>query len=187
MDSSIPDFNLRLAILNEVMLTHPDLFPPDHVLIPQVLGRPYDPEEEGYEPLPAMEAYFRDYPLTDSLLGSIHRVVLDGGNGIYFYIWSFWDGTDDRFTVRDLTGIDRCPNLREFIVCSLADPLDLSPLRSIQTLEKVSLDPLPHQSLDALLDLPALARVELFSTDYYKASPAIQELERRGVSLKWFD
>lgn len=187
MTSPIPDFNLRLAIINELMLNDPDFLPPDSVLIPQVLGRPYDLEKEGYEPLPALEAYFRDLPLTDSQLGSVRRIVLDGGNGIYQYIWSFWGGEEDYFTVRSLAGIDRCTSLREFSICALADPLDLSPLRPVKTLESITLDLVPHESLDALLELPALARVELFSTDHYQKSPAIQELQRRGVAIKWFD
>ncbi|OWK24174.1 hypothetical protein AJ87_24770 [Rhizobium yanglingense] len=61
---------------------------------------------------PSWLYYLERYPLTDELLTAVEE--FDGGGTAYRFAWYFWDGEDDVFDVKDLSGIELCRNLRSF-------------------------------------------------------------------------
>ncbi|WP_418889600.1 DUF6892 domain-containing protein [Rhizobium laguerreae] len=98
------DSNLKLVVLSSLLdAKQIDLGTPAQ-LATHVLGRAVDLEDDGYEIIPEARAYLERYPLTDELLAAVEEIEFDGGGTAYEFAWYFWDGEDDVFDVKELTG-----------------------------------------------------------------------------------
>ncbi|MEX2743782.1 DUF6892 domain-containing protein [Rhizobium mongolense] len=101
------DPNLKLVVLSSLLdAKQIDRGTPAQ-LATHVLGRAVDLEDEGYEIFPAAQDYLERYPLTNELLAAVEEIEFDGGGTAYPFVWYFWDGEDDVFDVKDLSGIER--------------------------------------------------------------------------------
>ena len=107
-------FPFRLAIIEELMFGQ-DLLTPrfdvhDFARDP---GTPsFDPDEIGYESIPAVRDWFRELPIPTRLAEHVETLVLDGGNDVYLQLIPQWDGEDDSFDIEDLTADDLAPFTR---------------------------------------------------------------------------
>ncbi|ULJ74180.1 DUF6892 domain-containing protein [Rhizobium gallicum] len=130
------------------------------------MGRAVDLEDEGYEIIPEAQDYLERYPLTDELLAAVEEIEFDGGETAYRFAWYFWDGEDDVFDVKDLSGIELCRNLRSFSAISMIGKVDVRTLLSFQRLENLRLNTgIDH--IEALLDLPTLKEVKVLDDGTY--------------------
>ncbi len=125
------DVNLKLSVLSELIEKgHLDLGDPQD-LYDHLLGRHFDLEAEGYEPVAEARDYLARYPLDAALLDKVTSLELDGGSAIYRYIYYFWDGESGEFDVASLEGIEHLRNLKSVRIIALVGPeADLAPLRS---------------------------------------------------------
>lgn len=126
------DVNLKLAVLsNLIERGHIDIGEPQD-LYDHVLSRPFDLEEEGYDPVPEALDYLARYPLTEELLAKVTSLETDGGSEIYRYIEYFWDGETDDYTISSLDGIEALVNLKRVRFISMVhDDIDRTPLKRL--------------------------------------------------------
>ncbi len=124
------DINLKLAVLSELMEKgHIDFGDPQD-LYDHVLGRHFDLEAEGYEPVSEARDYLARFPLSQELLDQVTSIEFDGGSEIYRYINYFWDGESDEFAITSFDGIEALRNLRSIRIISMVDEtVDLEPLK----------------------------------------------------------
>ncbi|WP_246622819.1 DUF7256 domain-containing protein [Rhizobium laguerreae] len=184
------DPNLKLVVLSSLLdAKQIDLGTPAQ-LATHVLGRAVDLEDEGYEIIPEAQAYLERYPLTDELLAAVEEIEFDGGGTAYEFAWYFWDGEDDVFDVKELTGIELCRNLRSFSAISMIGNVDVRALLSLRKLEYLRLNTgIDH--IEALLDLPRLKEVRVLDNGTYDevttpGTPArrtFDTLKDRGVRV----
>ncbi|WP_244471314.1 DUF7256 domain-containing protein [Rhizobium ecuadorense] len=160
------DPNLKLVVLSSLLdAKHIDLGTPGQ-LAAHVLGRAVDLEDEGYEIIPQARDYLERYPLTDDLLATVEEIEFDGGGTVYEYAWYFWDGEDDVFDVKDLSGIELCRNLKRFSAISMIGNVDVRTLVSFPKLEHLRLSTgIDH--IEGLLDLPRLKEVRVLDDGVY--------------------
>jgi hypothetical protein len=125
------DVNFKLAVLSELISKGDlDLSDPQD-LYDHVLGRRFDLEAEGYQPVSAARDYLARYPLTPDLLDKVKTLELDGGADIYPYIEYFWDGESEAYTITSFAGVEHLRNLGSIRIISMVDPAtDLSPIKS---------------------------------------------------------
>lgn len=124
------DVNLKLAVLSELIdAGHIDIGEPQD-LYNHVLGRPFDLEEEGYDPVPQARDYLARYPLPQELLDKVTSLEIDGGSKIYRYVNYFWDGESGEFDITSIAGCEALRNLKSLRIISMLEPdkVDLSPL-----------------------------------------------------------
>ena len=115
------DVNLKLAVLSELMdKGHIDIGEPQD-LYDHVLGRHFDLEQEGYQPVAEARDYLARYPLSEDVLASVGSIEFDGGSEIYRYIKYFWDGESDEFTITSFDGIEALRNLKLVRIISMVD------------------------------------------------------------------
>ncbi|SCW76633.1 hypothetical protein SAMN02927900_04690 [Rhizobium mongolense subsp. loessense] len=184
------DPNLKLVVLSSLLdAKQIDLGTPAQ-LATHVLGRAVDLEDEGYEIIPAAQDYLERYPLTNELLAAVQEIEFDGGGTAYPFVWYFWDGEDDVFDVKDLSGIELCRNLNRFSAISMIESVDVRSLLSCQRLEYLRLSTgIDH--IEALLDLPALKEVRVLDDGIYdevttagtSARRIFDTLKDRGVCV----
>ncbi|MCF1450169.1 hypothetical protein FS815_25610 [Agrobacterium vitis] len=160
------DPNLKLVVLSSLLdMKQIDLGTPKQ-LATKVLGRAVDLEDEGYEMIPEALDYLQRYPLSDELLSAVEELGFDGGATVYEFAWYFWDGEDDVFDVKDLSGIERCKNIKSFSAISMIGKIDVRKLTSFHKLSYLSLSTgIDH--IDALLELPALREVRVLDNGVY--------------------
>jgi hypothetical protein len=112
--ATFTDLNLKLAVIQVLMYDRATLTPRfdvyDFVQIYE--GREIDIEEEGYEIIPEVRAYFENLPLPTAALAAIETLEQDGGDEIYLQLCPLWDGEDDRFNIRSAEDAALLPNLR---------------------------------------------------------------------------
>ncbi|WP_445738967.1 DUF6892 domain-containing protein [Neorhizobium tunisiense] len=184
------DPNLKLVVLSSLLdAKQIDLGSPEQVAT-HVLGRAVDLEDEGYEIIPEALDYLVRYPLTDELLASVEEIEFDGGGTVYEYAWYFWDGEDNVFDVKDLSGLELCTNLKSFSAISMIGKIDVRVLAQFQKLEKLRLSTgIDH--IEALLELPALEEVRVLDDDVYNEVTTagtstrriLEALKHRGVRV----
>lgn len=184
------DSNLKLVVLSSLLdAKQIDLGTPAQ-LATHVLGRAVDLEDDGYEIIPEARAYLERYPLADVLLAAVEEIEFDGGGTAYEFAWYFWDGEDDVFDVKELTGIELCRNLTSFSAISMIGNVDVRALLSLQKLEYLRLNTgIDH--IEALLDLPRLKEVRVLDNGTYDevtttGTPArrtFDALKDRGVRV----
>lgn len=100
----ISSFPLRLAIIQELMYRQDALQPRFNVhdFAQDQGARSFDPNEIGYEIIPAVRSWFRRLPIPARLAERVETLVLDGGNDIYLQLIPQWDGEDDGFNIKTL-------------------------------------------------------------------------------------
>ncbi|WP_249123504.1 MULTISPECIES: hypothetical protein [unclassified Bradyrhizobium] len=172
------DVNFKLAVLSSLLDAKAiDLGTPQQ-LAAHALGRPVDLDDEGYALIPQARDYLARYPLTEDLLAAVERLEFDGGATIYPYVQYFWDGEDDTFTIGDIAGIEKCPNLTELRIISMIDGIDARQLVPLRRLARLSCDTgVTH--LEALLDLPSLKEIRMMSNSLYAEVSAAGHSTRR--------
>ncbi|MBB4231519.1 hypothetical protein GGD56_005397 [Rhizobium mongolense] len=115
----------------------------------------------------------------------MEEIEFDGGGTAYPFVWYFWDGEDDVFDVKDLSGIELCRNLKSFSAISMIESVDVRALLSCQRLEYLRLSTgIDH--IEALLDLPALKEERVLDevmTAGTQARRIFDTLKDRGVSV----
>jgi hypothetical protein len=124
------DVNLKLAVMSELIDNgHIDIGDPQD-LYDHVLGRHFDLEAEGYEPVAEARDFLARFPLSQELLDSVTSIEFDGSSTSYSYINYFWDGESDEFTVTSFEGIEALRNLKTIRVISMVDEtVNLAPLK----------------------------------------------------------
>jgi hypothetical protein len=150
MASAFRDPNLQLAVLDAAW---------EAGLLPPYEKAAASPDPDAVDE--AVRSALLAIELPRSVLESIREIDWGGGKVIQHLVIEMWDGEDDVFNVKDLSGIAACRNLRalSLIAASIAD---LSPL----------------------LDLPALASVKVGAqyADNARNREVLKELQKRGVS-----
>lgn len=107
------DFNFKLAVIERLMYEQGVLKPPFDVyeFVEGYAGRKIDIEEEGYEIIPEVRAYFEQLEIPAELLPLIEEINMDGGDIIYGQLYPFWDGEDDVFNIQSAEDAALLPNL----------------------------------------------------------------------------
>jgi hypothetical protein len=153
----------------------------------QMLGRPYNPENDPqwlYKCQPAYD-YLVSYPLTPQHLAAVETLCFDGGNEIYAYIYPGWDGESDDFNVRALGGLELLPNLRTFNEISMLYVDDFRPLTGLPNLQSLELGSDTKVPADILLSLPALKRFTCYESEAPDPS-VLAAFKARGVRVRMF-
>lgn len=124
--------------------------------------------------------------LTEAALAKIETITFDAGNRIYAFVAPDWDGEDDHFTIRDLSGIENCVNLKVFDNVALLEVKSLDPLGRLPNLERFNYFAGPDLGdLAPIARAPKLRYVQLHG--HYTNSPAnqqvLQSLKARGVQV----
>lgn len=184
------DPNLKLVVLSSLLDgKQVDLGTPDQ-LATHVLGRAVDLEDEGYEIIPEALDYLVRYALADELLGSVEEIEFDGGGTVYEYAWYFWDGENDVFDVKDLSGLELCANLKSFSAISMVGKIDVRTLVAFPRLQHLRLSTgIDH--IESILDLPALKEVSVLDDYIYDEVTMVgtptrrifETLKNRGVRV----
>lgn len=110
----IASFPFRLAIVQHLMFDQALLVPcfDVHDFAQDQGARSFDPDEIGYEVIPAVRDWFARLPIPARLAAHVETLVLDGGNDIYLQLIPQWDGEDDAFAITSLTAADLAPFTR---------------------------------------------------------------------------
>ncbi len=108
------DFNFKLAVIERLMYQQGVLTPRFDVydFVAAYPERQIDIEEEGYEIIPEVRAYFEQLAIPAELLPSIAEIYQDGGDNIYLQLCPFWDGEDDVFNIQSAEDAALLPNLK---------------------------------------------------------------------------
>jgi len=109
------DFNFKLAIIEELMYSKELLKPKFDVFeFAKIYDkREIDTDEEGYEPIPEVVAYFEKLEIDRKFAEQITEIYMDGGNEIYMNIIPYWDGEDNGFDIQSYEDIKHFPNLKK--------------------------------------------------------------------------
>ena len=130
------------------------------------------------------------YALADELLGSVEEIEFDGGGTVYEYAWYFWDGENDVFDVKDLSGLELCANLKSFSAISMVGKIDVRTLVAFPRLQHLRLSTgIDH--IESILDLPALKEVSVLDDYIYDEVTMVgtptrrifETLKNRGVRV----
>ena len=91
------DLNFKLLVIEELMYNKNLLTPKFDLsqFIAQYHLREIDKEQEGYEIIPEVLAYFKGLDISEELLAKVTSLTqdcgVDGGAEIYSQLWPFWD------------------------------------------------------------------------------------------------
>lgn len=184
------DPNLKLVVLSALLDAKiVDLGTPQQ-LATHVLGRPVDLEEEGYDLIPEALDYLTRYPIAEELLAAVEEIELDGGDTVYPFAWYFWGGEEAVFDVTNLSGLDRCVNLKSFFASSMIGSVDMRDLVALKKLESIHVS-VEIENIEALLDMSSLKYVRVVSDLLFRdvttlGTPArrvFDTLKARGVRV----
>ncbi len=131
------DFNFKLAVIDELMYVQEVLEPKVDVyeFADLYKKRNIDIEEEGYDPIPELVAYFKALKIDKKWAEAVSQIYQDGGNEIYMTICPFWDGEDDTFTIESFADIDQFPNLKKMTLFQTEESvLDSLKAKGIETM-----------------------------------------------------
>lgn len=108
------DFNFKLAVIQELMYNKGLLEPAFDLydFVKNYAAREIDVEEEGYDFIPEVTAYFEALEIDKKYAPEITEISQDGGDDIYGHLLRFWDGEDDTFNIRNFEDIRHFPNLK---------------------------------------------------------------------------
>lgn len=135
-------------------------------------------------------AHFHKLPLAAAKVRKIDALDFDGGNTAYMTLeeiaGTYSGGETDVYSVQSLDGIAALVGLQRLDLDSHGCPAegelrDLAPLANMPALEDIQL--CDCKNADALLTLPKLRRVTLFSSIKVEPAGVIEELKRRGVEV----
>lgn len=98
-------FGFKLAIIQYLMYDRELLTPRFDIydFAEAYEDRIIDVDEEGYDPIPEAEKWFRDLQIPAVLADEVTELIVDGGNEIYGQIIPFWDGEDDYFDIKNVS------------------------------------------------------------------------------------
>jgi hypothetical protein len=108
------DLNFKLTVINALMYDGDALTPRFDVdeFVESHDKRTIDTEEEGYEVIPEVLAWFAALEIPTSLLAGIERLEQEGGDEIWLQIIPFWDGEDDVFNIKSAADAALLPSLK---------------------------------------------------------------------------
>ncbi|WP_410622596.1 DUF6892 domain-containing protein [Amycolatopsis sp. cmx-8-4] len=127
------DFNLKLIVVEQLMYTDKTLTPAFRIA--DVLGVP-DTWEHTYrrglahQVVPEARDYFEALEISDELLATVEKLVMDGGLRVYQECAPIWDGEDELFDVSSLDDLALLPNLRRVVGAEFLGPRSREILRS---------------------------------------------------------
>ena len=109
------DFNFKLLIIEELMYRKKLIQPAFDVynFVKLYDKRKIDIDEEGYDPIPEVIAYFKDLDIEQSLAAEVTELYQDGGNEVYMQIGPLWDGEDEIYDIASFEDVDHFPNLKK--------------------------------------------------------------------------
>lgn len=125
------DFNFKLAVIERLMYEQGVLTPRFDVydFVAAYTERQIDIEEEGYEIIPEVRAYFEQLAIPAELLPLIEAINQDGGDHIYGELCPFWDGEDDIFNIQSAEDAALLPNLKAVTLFYDSNPRILEEFR----------------------------------------------------------
>ena len=125
------DFNFKLLIIEELMYTKKLLQPAFDVykFVKLYDKRKIDIDEEGYDPIPEVIAYFKDLEIDQSLAAEVTELYQDGGNEVYMQISPLWDGEDEIYDIASFEDVAHFPNLKKMTLFN-SDPKVYEELRA---------------------------------------------------------
>jgi hypothetical protein len=89
---------------------------------------------------PRVQKFLDGIILTDELLAQVVKIGPEESDVIYDALVPVWDGSDDRFDIDSLEDVRLLPNLKRVsLYTMIADPVDLTPLRDVATLEVMNI------------------------------------------------
>lgn len=108
------DFNFKLAVVQVLMYQKKCLGPLFDVyeFTEGYTGRQIDVEDEGYDIIPEVKAYFEQLDIPAELLPLVDELSQDGGDDIYMQLCPYWDGEDDIFNIYSAEDAALLPNLK---------------------------------------------------------------------------
>ncbi|MGB0907183.1 MAG: DUF6892 domain-containing protein [Maricaulaceae bacterium] len=112
------DFNFKLAVIEELMFSSDYLKPRFdlHEFADWYSAREIDLEEEGYDLIPEVTAWFKALPIPKRLAKHVTEIYQDGGNEIYMQMINFWDGEDGRFDIQSAADAKHFPKLKKVTI-----------------------------------------------------------------------
>lgn len=198
------DANFKLVVMGALMKAGVLDFGNFPAFLKAVEGPDYDYEEHGYELSQKAYDYLTHYPLTPEQLSQVRTLTFDGGNDIYRYIFPFWGGEGEEFSIAALTDLHLVPNVTGLCIISMLRGTGLGPLSHISEVETVTLGLtgrwMDFEVLETLQHLSSLSvfRDDLPLTETEKPgflgrlmgkkpvelpNPVIAALEKRGVRV----
>jgi hypothetical protein len=190
---------MKLFVVSELMRCKRIDLGPYRAFHARLLGRPHDPNLDGFRANPKALDYFAGLELSVEDLAAVEQIELDGGNPIFRYIDPDWQGyTDGIDEVKRLDDIALLPNLVEFGASTyLADrsediELSLASFRGLRKLRRIDATIVGYRDLDALLDLPSLESCRLMGNRIYDdvmtaghpSRIVMETLRSRGVKVR---
>ncbi len=109
------DFNFKLAVIQELMYEK-ELLKPKFDVFEFVKGyseRIIDLDEEGYDIIPEVKAYFESLQINEKYVSEITELYQDGGSDVYMNMIPFWDGENSIFNIVTATDAKKFPNLKK--------------------------------------------------------------------------
>lgn len=126
------DLNFKLLVIEELMYNKNLLTPKFDLsqFIAEYHQREIDKEQEGYEVIPEVLAYFKGLDIPKDLLAKVTSLTqdcgVDGGAEIYSQIWPFWDpGCGDevlKISNKASKDLPLLPNLKQVIGLEHSNP-----------------------------------------------------------------
>lgn len=112
------DFGFKLIVINS-LLGKETSFSEELERMKEKYVDDYD--GEMFVCIPEMVDYFENLRLTEDDLSQVTEMIFDGGNDIYFYLMTDWDGESDEFDVQSVEDHRLLPNLRKVIWSAMCD------------------------------------------------------------------
>ena len=125
------DFNLKLSVISAL---HDLGYYTDEA---KKISDAQEDWENPYSPIPAVLEYYQNLELSADYLAEIETLNPDGGDLVYQFLTTSWDGEDEQFDISSLEGIEQLVNLKSFAPSSMiiSDGLDYAPLLACPKLE----------------------------------------------------
>lgn len=107
------DFNFKLAVVQVLMYEKELLLPKFDIyeFTKRYTARVIDLEEEGYDLIPEVTAYFEKLEIDKKFAEEITEIY-QLGSDIYLNMINFWDGEDEVFNINTFTDVEQFPNLK---------------------------------------------------------------------------
>jgi len=125
------DFNFKLLIIEELMYRKKLIQPAFDVynFVKLYDKRKIDIDEEDYDPIPEVIAYFKDLDIEQSLAAEVTELYQDGGNEVYMQIGPLWDGEDEIYDIASFEDVAHFRNLKKMTLFN-SDPKVYEELRA---------------------------------------------------------
>ncbi|GAA4276346.1 DUF6892 domain-containing protein [Aquimarina mytili] len=120
------DFNFKLAVI-QVLMYEKELIKPKFDLyefVKQHQAREINIEDEGYDFIPEVTAYFENLKIDKNLATEVTEIYQDGGNEIYLELIRFWDGEDAAFDITSAKDAKQFPNLKRVTLFDASPELE---------------------------------------------------------------